>query len=100
MGRIKNSSNENLEPNVVNYTKENDNNREQNEQSKESPISEMSLWSKVCFGLAGAPYQMLFVSIGLFSNVYLLETVKLPPEKTLYNILGFCIIDAQAFFLI
>jgi len=81
MGRIKNSPNENLEPNV-NYM-------EQNVQLKENPISEMSVWSKVCFGLAGAPYQMLFVSIGLFSNVYLLETVKLPPEKTLYNLLGF-----------
>ena len=88
MGRIKNSPNENLEPKTVNYNKANDNLNigVENVNSIENSQSEMTLWSKVCFGMAGAPYQMLFVSIGLFSNIYLLETVQLPPEKTLYII--------------
>ena len=87
MGRITNSPDEELKPKRIGYTKENDNskNESEGEYSNKNNQTEMTIWSKMCFGMAGAPYQMLFVTIGLFSNIYLLENVQLPPEKTLYN---------------
>ena len=60
-----------------------------NELAIEEPVqkkNEMSTFSKICFGFAGAPYQMIFVTVGIFTTVYLLERARLPPEKTLYLI--------------
>ena len=74
MAKVAYSKDENLKPVVIETI---------NGDKKSKDPSEMSIWSKVCFGLAGAPYQMFFVTIGLFSTVYLLETAKLPPEKNL-----------------
>jgi hypothetical protein len=88
MGRITNSPDEELKPKRIRYSdKENDKskNESEGENSNKNDQTEMTIWSKMCFGMAGAPYQMLFVTIGLFSNIYLLENVQLPPEKTLYN---------------
>ena len=90
MGKTNYMPDENLRQKIVKYNIENDdlNILGENENSnKESLKSEITLWSKMCFGMAGAPYQMLFVTIGLFSNIYFLETVQLPPGKTMYNCL-------------
>lgn len=48
------------------------------------PKNEISTFSKICFGFAGAPYQMMVITIGILTIIYLLERVRLPPEKTLY----------------
>ena len=79
MSKVIYNPNENLKPVSIKHTKENGN----SVIAKPKDQLEMSIWSKMCFGLAGAPYQMYFVTIGLFSTVYLLETAKLPPEKNL-----------------
>jgi hypothetical protein len=53
----------------------------------EEPVqqnNEMSTFSKICFGFAAMPYQMIIITIGILTIVYLLERVRLPPEKTLY----------------
>jgi hypothetical protein len=60
----------------------------------ETTIEPLPLISKLSFALAGLPYQMFFCAIGVFSNVFLLETAKLPPEKTLYILFVSRIIDA------
>lgn len=60
----------------------------------ETAIEPLPLISKLSFALAGLPYQMFFCAIGVFSNVFLLETAKLPPEKTLYVLFISRIIDA------
>ena len=53
----------------------------------EEPVqqkNEMSTFSKICFGFAAMPYQMIIITIGILTIVFLLERVRLPPEKTLY----------------
>jgi len=60
----------------------------------ETTIEPLPLISKLSFALAGMPYQMFFCAIGVFSNVFLLETAKIPPEKTLYILFISRIIDA------
>ena len=91
MSKTTYSSQENVIPSFVNYNSTNEtlnidilnNNNNVIKKNVLHERSDMTIWAKICFGLAGAPYQMLFVSIGLFSTVFLLETIGLPPEKTL-----------------
>jgi Na+/melibiose symporter-like transporter len=54
----------------------------------------LPLISKISFSLAGIPFRMVFCAIGVFTNVFLLETAKLPPEKTLYVLFVSRIVDA------
>ena len=44
--------------------------------------NELKLFTKLIFGIAGAPYQMFFSAISVFSTVFLLEVANLPPAKT------------------
>ncbi len=44
----------------------------------------LSLMSKIIFAVAGAPYQMFFSALSVFSTVFLLEVANLPPSKTSY----------------
>lgn len=47
---------------------------------------EFSFWSKMCFGIAGAPYQMYFSAISVFTTVFLLEKAQVPPGKVTWII--------------
>jgi hypothetical protein len=42
----------------------------------------LPLSTKLIFAIAGAPYQMFFSAISVFSTVFLLEVANLPPAKT------------------
>ncbi|RNA28585.1 sodium-dependent lysophosphatidylcholine symporter 1-B-like, partial [Brachionus plicatilis] len=56
--------------------------------------NDLTRFQKVCFGLAGLPYQAYFCAIGVFTTVYLLNNAGLPPEKTTYILFISRIIDA------
>jgi hypothetical protein len=55
---------------------------------------ELTLWSKLSFAFAGAPYQMYFSAIGVFANVFLLEKAQLKPDKIGYILFISRLIDA------
>ena len=56
--------------------------REYLEDNKEiKDDNELTLFQKLCFAVAGLPYQVYFCVIGVFSTVYLLEYARLPPSK-------------------
>ena len=46
--------------------------------------NELTVFDKICFALAGLPYQMYFCAISVFVNVFLLERAKLSPSYTSY----------------
>ena len=48
--------------------------------------SRLKFLTKISFALAGMPYQMTFCAISIFTQIFLLETAQLPPEKVLYII--------------
>jgi len=48
------------------------------------PKSDLSVWHKICFGIAGLPFQMYFCVISTFVNVFLLNKAQLTPDKVLY----------------
>ena len=52
--------------------------------------NDLTLFTKLIFGIAGAPYQMFFSAISVFSTVFLLEVANLPPAKTSYNFVYTC----------
>ena len=45
---------------------------------------ELSFGSKICFGIAGLPYQLYYCAISVFATVFLLEVAKMPPVKSSY----------------
>ncbi|CAF0803858.1 unnamed protein product [Brachionus calyciflorus] len=56
--------------------------------------NELSFFEKICFGVAGLPYQAYFCAIGVFTTVYLLNNAGLPPKKTTYILFISRITDA------
>ena len=48
--------------------------------------SRLKFLTKISFALAGMPYQMTFCAISIFTQIFLLETAELPPQKVLYII--------------
>lgn len=44
--------------------------------------NDLTRFQKICFGIAGLPYQAYFCAIGVFTTVYLLNKAGLPPNKT------------------
>lgn len=46
--------------------------------------NDLTRFQKICFGLAGLPYQAYFCAIGVFTTVFLLNNACLPPNKTTY----------------
>ena len=45
---------------------------------------QLSLRSKLCFGIAGLPYQLYYCAISVFATVFLLEVAQIPPVKSSY----------------
>jgi hypothetical protein len=45
---------------------------------------ELTVFTKICFGLAGMCYQMYFCAIGVFATVFLLNSAGLPPKKNTF----------------
>lgn len=46
--------------------------------------NELSMFRKVCFAIAGMSFQVHFAAISVFSSVFLLDRVKLPPQKNMF----------------
>ena len=58
-----------------------------NDSFKEAPKivkNELSMFRKVCFAIAGMSFQVHFAAISVFSSVFLLDRVKLPPQKNMF----------------
>lgn len=46
--------------------------------------NEFSMFRKVCFAIAGMSFQVHFAALSVFSSVFLLDRVKLPPQKNMF----------------
>ena len=46
--------------------------------------NELSMFRKACFAIAGMSFQVHFAAISVFSSVFLLDRVKLPPQKNMF----------------
>nr|XP_032815342.1 sodium-dependent lysophosphatidylcholine symporter 1-B-like [Petromyzon marinus] len=49
------------------------------ESCKEPKSTKLSVMSKICFGIGGAPYQMTGSAIGFFFQIFLLDVAQLKP---------------------
>lgn len=86
-----NSQNGSLNQNNVNNHYSSSSNQSKSKKQKEKGgrlkvREEFSFWSKMCFAIAGAPYQMYFSALSVFSTVFLLEKAMVPPGKVTWII--------------
>ena len=45
----------------------------------------LSLFTKLCFSIAGLSYQIHFCALGVFTTVFLLNKANLPPSKNMFS---------------
>ena len=52
---------------------------EEKTKNKTDEVNELTLFQKLVFAIAGAPYLMFFSAISVYITYFLLEEAKLPP---------------------